>query len=201
MNPAAIALELSDSRPALMVVAFGTNEGFDAELDLRTYRKSFAEHIATLARLAPRVAILILGPADANLATEAGNRACRTGCYDPADSCAWREPYNLAGVRRIQRAVAADKGWAFWDWSQAMGGVGSMRRLVERSPPLALPDHMHLNKAGYAASADMLLFDLINEYETWRRPPIPAVEAFCRRVAATRNTMPPIRTALPRREI
>jgi hypothetical protein len=35
MNPATIALELSDSRPALMVVAFGTNEGFDAALDLR----------------------------------------------------------------------------------------------------------------------------------------------------------------------
>jgi hypothetical protein len=46
-------------------------------------------------------------------------------------------------VRYTQRAVAADKGSAFWDC-------------------------MHLNKAGYAASADMLLFDLINEYEAWR---------------------------------
>ncbi len=159
MSPATVAHELSDSCPALIVVAFGTNEGFDATLDVRAYRANFAAQVAALGRMAPQAAILVLGPPD-------GNQA---GHYDYANSHTWREPHNLADVRCTQRAVAAEMGWAFWDWSQAMGGLGSMHQLVERDPPLALPDHMHLNRLGYEATADVLLFDVIHEYETWRR--------------------------------
>ena len=154
MNPTTVACELSDSRPALIVVAFGTNEGFDAELDLRIYRTSFVERLAGLAGLAPEAAILVLGPPDGNQPSQPG----------PPETPMWREPDNLAGVRCTQRVVAAEMGWAFWDWSQAMGGAGSMHQLAERDPPPALPDHMHLNKWGYAATADVLFFDLINEY-------------------------------------
>jgi lysophospholipase L1-like esterase len=173
MHPATVAHELSDSRPALLVIAFGTNEGFDAQLDLRTYRASFLEQVAALQRVTPQAAILVLGPPDGNRIgdpspPEAGNADGSTGLYSPAGSSAWRAPPNLAGVRCIQQTVAAEMGWAFWDWSQAMGGPGSMHRLVMRDPPLALPDHVHLNKSGYEATAEVLFFDLINKYEEWR---------------------------------
>src|SRR5579884_3891361 len=38
MSPRTVAMELAGSRPALLVVAFGTNEGFDDSLDLGSYR-------------------------------------------------------------------------------------------------------------------------------------------------------------------
>jgi hypothetical protein len=44
-----------------------------------------------------------------------------------------------------------------------------MHRLFLRDPPLAFADHVHLNGAGYAATADVLFFDLINAYEDWKR--------------------------------
>jgi lysophospholipase L1-like esterase len=158
MSATTVAYELSDSCPSLVVIAFGTNEGFDAALDLQAYRASFATTITVLAAHAPQAAILVLGPPDGNQPDPSGLLKAR----------GWRKPRNLAGVRRIQREIAVKMGWAFWDWSQAMGGTGSMHQLVVRDPPLALPDHMHLNKSGYAATADVLLFDLISAYERWR---------------------------------
>lgn len=175
MSPATVALELAGSRPALIVVAFGTNEGFDDALDPDGYRARFREHVAGLQRAAPQAAILILGPPDGNQR----DRSCRRedgregkgagDCAGTGDGCRWHEPRNLAAVREAQKAVAAEMGWAFWDWSQAMGGACSMHRLVVGDPPLAYPDHVHLNKAGYAATADVLYFDLINAYERWQQ--------------------------------
>jgi hypothetical protein len=107
--------------------------------------------------MAPQAATLVLGPPDGSQ-TDNGSTA----------SAGWHEPPNLAAVRRVQQSVAADRGWAFWDWGQAMGGAGSMHRLAMRDPPLALPDHMHLNRFGYAATADVLFFDLISAYEKWK---------------------------------
>jgi lysophospholipase L1-like esterase len=157
MSPVTVAGELADSRPALIVIAFGTNEGFDGGLNLQTYRSRLFGHVDALRRKAAEAAILVLGPPDGN----------QLGDPSTANR-SWHEPANLAAVRRAQHMIATDRGWAFWDWSQAMGGAGSMHRLVVRDPPLALPDHMHLNRFGYAATADVLFFDLINAYEKWK---------------------------------
>ena len=72
-------------------------------------------------------------------------------------------------MRDLQEQVAAANGWAFWNWSQAMGGACSMHRLANQDPPWAFPDHVHLNRLGYAATADVLLYDLLGEYRVWRR--------------------------------
>ncbi len=172
MSPAAVARELADSRPALLIVAFGTNEGFEDSLDRRRYAADFRADVAALRRKAPQAAVLVLGPPDGNRIDRSCPRDEREGCVEAAfapQSCAWREPPNLAAVRGVQQAVAAHQGWAFWDWSRAMGGACSMHRLFLRDPPWAFPDHVHLNKLGYAAAADVLFFDLITEYERWKR--------------------------------
>ncbi len=49
-----------------------------------------------------------------------------------------------------------------------MGGACSIHHFLVREPPWAFPDHVHLNKDGYAATADVLFFDLINAYERWK---------------------------------
>jgi lysophospholipase L1-like esterase len=137
----------------LVIIAFGTNEGFDDGLDLRAYRAAFAAQVSALQEAAPQSAILVLGAPD-------GARI--------EDSGAPQEPRNLAAVRRIQQEIAAERGWPFWDWTAAMGGAGSMARFVRRDPPWALADHMHLNRLGYTATADKLFSDLMADYEEWK---------------------------------
>jgi lysophospholipase L1-like esterase len=163
--------ELADSRPALLIIAFGTNEGFDDGLDLERYGAMFRAAVETLRRDAPEASVLILGPADGNRRDEACDAAaaCEAAADGKAEACAWAPPPNLGAVRDAEEKAAARSGWAFWNWSQAMGGACSMHHLVERDPPWAYPDHVHLNKVGYAAAADVLLYDLLNEYREWRR--------------------------------
>ncbi|MBV9863407.1 MAG: hypothetical protein JO267_14810 [Alphaproteobacteria bacterium] len=185
MNPSAVAFELAERRPALIVVAFGTNEGFDDSLDPKQYAETFAEAVGALHERAPEAAILLLGPPDgdrldkacaqsadaAKPATPALSPAAAPECVadgSAANSCAWRPPRNLAVVRQAQKRLAAQRGWAFWDWSQALGGACGMHRLVGRDPPLAAPDHVHMTKAGYTAAAEVLFGDLMAEYEKWK---------------------------------
>src|SRR5690606_16177218 len=138
----------------------------------------------------PNAAILVVGPPDGNRlprgcrddgvpdrtfpcaplnAAETANYAERFGAADPPpQSCRWHPPPNLQTVRDVQRQAAAANGWFFWDWSRVMGGSCGIHRWAEASPPLAYPDHVHLQTAGYAASADALFQELMAYYATWR---------------------------------
>lgn len=177
MSRETLATELADSRPQLIVIAFGTNEGFDDTLDPRQYAADFEAHVTTLARLAPGAAVLVVGPPDGNrrsaACTSADPQAQR--CLPAsADPCRWHEPPLLAAVRRAQRAVALRAGWAFWDWSKTMGGACSIDRFAAALPPLASPGHVHLTALGYRESADVLYFDLMNAYADWKRHGAPS---------------------------
>jgi len=168
MNPDTVGYELADSRPALLVVVFGTNEGFDDILDLEQYATGFRDAVDMLHRRAPSAAILVIGPPDGNRLDPSCPRDGAACADDRATACLWLVPPNLHAVREIQRRVAAEHGWAFWDWSAAMGGQCSVHGLVSHDPPWAFPDHVHLTRLGAAASADVLFFDLIEAYRRWK---------------------------------
>jgi lysophospholipase L1-like esterase len=164
MTPQAVSFELANRQPALLIVAFGTNEGFDDTLDTARYAARFHTNIDSLRR-ASGAPVLILGPPDGNRV----ERGCTsTPCQDGGDSCAWHAPAKLAAVRDIQRRVAAKQGWAYWDWFGAMGGACSIDRMTTADPPLAMHDHVHLSTPGYQGIADMLFDDLMRGYEKWK---------------------------------
>ncbi|HXP04610.1 MAG TPA: GDSL-type esterase/lipase family protein [Stellaceae bacterium] len=165
MTPEAVAYELSVRQPALLVVAFGTNEGFADNLDLDRYAGRFRNEVASLHRQAPGVPILILGPPNAN---RVAKDCAPARCGSSGGDCTWQEPPKLAGVRDIERRVAADQGWAYWDWFAAMGGSCSIDRMASADPALAMPDHVHLSRAGYDGIAAMLFRDLMNAYSDWK---------------------------------
>jgi len=169
LDPAAVASELAERRPALLVIAFGTNEGFDESLDLGRYALRFRAAVAELAHAARGAAVLVLGPPDGNRLPPGCSKEAAAACGSRENSCAWAEPRNLAAVRDIQRRAARRQGWAYWDWSAAMGGRCGIDRWLGQEPPLAMPDHVHLNKGGYAATADSLFAALMREYDSWRR--------------------------------
>ncbi|MBA4001712.1 hypothetical protein, partial [Brevundimonas sp.] len=64
-DPAVVRAELDAWRPDLIVLAFGTNEGFDPFLDPDAYEPLLRGQIARLRSLAPYSDILILGAPDA----------------------------------------------------------------------------------------------------------------------------------------
>ena len=171
LNPATVSFELADRKPALLVVAFGTNEGFRDNLNLSDYAARFRAAVAGLARKGRGAAILVIGPPDGDRRPGecSGDAACRAEATANGDSCTWTVPPKLAEVRAMQRRIAIRQGWAFWDWAAAMGGSCAMDKWLHQDPSLAMADHVHPSKAGYAATADTLFVDLMRAYDESKR--------------------------------
>lgn len=153
-----VARELAAWRPALIVLAFGTNEGFDDSLDPRAYEALLRGQIVRLRRLAPEASLMILGAPDA-LRNGVTNGCSADGRRSP--------PPSLAVVRDVQRRVAADMGVAFWDWHGRMGGDCSADRLAMRGEPFMLRDRVHFSSAGADWIGGALNADLMTAYDAW----------------------------------
>jgi len=171
-----VAQELARLRPSLIEVAFGTNEGFNDTTNTGSYGELYASEIAMLHQAAPQAAFILIGPPD-------GVRKPRPGVID-GGGCGvypsatggeeeWVRPRNLERVREAQRKIAAEMGFYFWNWSEAMGGTCSMAAWASMNPPLSAPDHIHLFRAGYRITAERLfnsIMDGYDRYELSKRP-------------------------------
>jgi lysophospholipase L1-like esterase len=122
--------------PALVVLAYGTNEIGDALAPWR-YAAQYDELLARLRDAVPNLPCLILGPTDRALPDWNGN------------------PRELE-IEQVQRQVAARQGCAFFSMIDAMGGAGSLQRWAFASPPLAQKDRVHLTPQGYEALGSAL---------------------------------------------
>jgi lysophospholipase L1-like esterase len=65
---------------------------------------------------------------------------------------------------QAQREVAFEEGCAFFDAVAAMGGPGSIRAWLKRSPRLAEPDLKHLNHRGRDRMGEMIYAALVERY-------------------------------------
>ena len=158
-DDAIAATQLAAWRPTLIVLAYGTNEGFDDALDPAAYERLLREQVARLRRLAPAASLMLLGAPDALRSVAAG------GCS--ADGLR-APPPSLAVVRDVQRRVAADLGVAFWDWQGRMGGGCSADRLASRADPYMRGDRVHFTNVGADWIGGMLADDLMAAYEAWK---------------------------------
>src|SRR4051812_47029399 len=146
----AVRAELEAYRPDLIVLAYGTNEGFSPALTPDAYEEGLRAQIDRLRLLAgAEVPILLLGPPDG-----ARHGAGESDCGD-----GWSVPPLLAAVRARQQAVAGEAGLAFWDWSAAMGGRCASSRWVAEG--LMRGDHVHFTRSGGERIAAMLDSDLL----------------------------------------
>ena len=146
-NPAILAAELAARDPALIVVAYGTNEALSKSWTEDEYRNAFTEVIRRLREDAPVASILVVGPPDCQMRFRNGRRL----------------PFpHLDSVIEIQREVALASGCAFWDWRARMGGPGSSRQWVLAG--LGQADYVHLTGAGYRLLGDMLFEELMSQY-------------------------------------
>ena len=157
VSDAVAAEELRAWAPDLVVIAFGTNEGFSQGFDMAGYERTIRDQVARIRRLAGRnVPILLIGAPDA--ATR--NMAIASNGASPPVPCGegWATPGLLADIRDRQRAVAMRLGLAFWDWNAAMGGACSVHSW--RQQGWALGDHVHFTRAGGSQIGARLAADL-----------------------------------------
>jgi lysophospholipase L1-like esterase len=141
---------VKDNSPALVVLAYGTNEAASKDWDEASYSTAFANIIDTIHSYVPESSILVLGPADRSTMQ---HRAWQT--FEGTDK-----------IVEAQRTVCRTHGCAYWDWQQRMGGEGSMQQWAYAG--WAQPDHTHFTGDGYHALADALMSDLMAEYQAWK---------------------------------
>jgi lysophospholipase L1-like esterase len=145
-NPAVLDSELMSRDPAMVVLAYGTNEALSHSWTPDGYYATLTTLIQRLRTALPAASILLVGPPD----------------------CAHRMNGRLAPfphldeVIEIQRQVARENGCAFWDWRAAMGGPGSVRQWVQAG--LGQGDYTHLTGSGYRMIGDTLFGDLMEQY-------------------------------------
>jgi len=165
-DPAIVAEEMARRDPALIVVAYGTNEGVEPPEKLAHYAEHFSARVQALRAAAPGAAVLVIGPPDVDRKGQPPVAGC--GAWVPG---AWAPTPGIAIVREAQRAVAARHGWYFWDWQAAMGGPCAADRWANAAPPLEAPDHVHPKADGYRRSADMLFREIIDGYRRYLSRP------------------------------
>lgn len=164
---ATVEAQLRAAPPDLILVAYGTNEGFDGGLDLMAYEQALRGRIGWLRQVVPEAALMILGAPEA-----LRRRQPSTGPERWSQSCGsegeWMAPPNLAMVRDVQRRVSEDLGVAFWDWYGRMGGACSADRLAGGDDPLMRGDRVHFTATGAEWIGDILADDLLSTYDSWR---------------------------------
>ena len=148
------AEQLKHRSPALVVLAYGTNESVDVELPQTVYERQLVDVLGRVARSVPSASCLLLGPPDRAIGgKEAG----------------WATAPKILEIIAVQRRVAEAAGCAFYDQLGAMGGPGSIALWSTEDPPRAQKDRVHLTRDGYAQVGGSFASDLMRAYASWRR--------------------------------
>lgn len=147
-----------EASPDLVVIAYGTNEGFDEQLDPGAYEALLRGQIQRVREAAAGSALLILGAPEA-MRGDGGGR-----CAGDVDG-RWKAPDMLSVVRDVQHRVAASTGVAFWDWRGRMGGDCSAVALTGGDAPMMRGDHVHFTGPGGDWIGSLLAADLIAAYD------------------------------------
>jgi lysophospholipase L1-like esterase len=132
--------QLDLRRPSLIVWQYGTNETDLWRFDPVEYEASLREVFAKLKAAAPRASIVVAAPMDR--AERGSDGKLRT------------KPV-LRELIEIERRVALENAFGFWNTFEAMGGEGSIVRWQEAIPQLAGGDLTHPTPMGAEVLGDM----------------------------------------------
>ena len=147
-----IKVEFAKAPPSLLVIAYGTNEAGDADLDLVEYKAIYSRLLQRFKEAAPDASLLVIAPPDRAIFREGK----------------WRSFRVLPTLIQAQKEAAFENGAAFWNQYEAMGGAGAINRWTQFSPPLAQKDRVHLTLAGYQLIANSFYAELMTAYENFQ---------------------------------
>lgn len=137
--------ELSAVAPNLLILAYGTNEAYNNNLDVERTRQTLIEKIRAIRSASPHTAVMIVSAPESLKGIEGacGNR-----------------PVKLSAVQQMQREVAQQQKTLYWDWQDAMGGSCSMKTWINRGD--ARRDGVHFSASGYQKLGHTLASDILN---------------------------------------
>lgn len=151
----AVHTQIAAMKPDLVILGYGTNEGFNNGLDLLSYKQLVDGFVEEVEDAAPDASIAFLGPFDG--AREGTGAACGGG---------WMTPPKLDGVRGVLRDLAGRHRAFFWDGGEAMGGRCAANEWAKADPPLMYGDRVHLSPAGAGRLAGNLWNALMGKAKT-----------------------------------
>jgi hypothetical protein len=131
----------------LIILQYGLNVMSANRINYSTYQKGMQETVEHLKKCFPRSSILLLSVGDRSMK--------RDGEY-----------VTMPGVPAMvscQQAVCAETGIVFWNLFEAMGGNGSMVKMVKTEPSKASKDYTHLNFEGGKYLGEILFKSIMFE--------------------------------------
>jgi len=164
-----LASNLEHRSPALIVLAYGTNEAGSPNWDYESYARMFSALLARLRQYAPTASILVVGPPDRYYRV-------RLGPLQPLEK--------VGDIIAAQREACRQNGAAFWETRARMGGKGSMKQWVTAG--LAQHDYVHFLGQGYRLLGNTLFKDVMNNYDDFVKARDTTVES-----AAGSGNQPP----------
>ena len=155
-----MAAEFDAYRPDLIILAFGTDEGYVPHADVAAYETLLREQIARLRRLSWNTDLVLGAPDAETLRPDLyGSGGVFPDCTPLSDQevqdypalvqakspllAHWYPPAGLAEIRAAQQRAADDEHAAFWNWEARMGGPCSAHRMGLEEPKLVRGDHIH----------------------------------------------------------
>ena len=147
-NEETLRSNIERRNPALIVLAYGTNEAGRKDWTLESYRDMYSRLIERLRADAPTATILVVGPPDRT------QKIRKVG---------WQTMEKVDVIAEAQREAALANGCAFWDLRAKMGGKGSMLKWVAAG--MAQADHVHFTGPGYRMLGDAVFRDVMSQYD------------------------------------
>ncbi|MDE6821165.1 SGNH/GDSL hydrolase family protein [Bacteroides acidifaciens] len=153
--PQQMLKEFNRQRPYdLIILEYGLNVATERGRNYDNYQKGLLAAIEHLKTCFPQAGILLLSVGDRDYKNENGDLRTMPG---------------VKNLIRYQQNIAAESGIAFWNMFEAMGGDGSMAKLVHAKPSMANYDYTHINFRGGKHLAGLLYETLIYGKEQYDR--------------------------------
>lgn len=138
----------------LIVLQFGLNVANKKQKDYSHYTLQMQKVIEKLKRCFPQAGILVVSVGDRE---------------DKGADGALHTMPGIVALTRYQENLAADARVAFWNLYQAMGGEGSLARMVNAKPTEAAKDYTHINLRGGKRIGNILFKTLIYGQKQYER--------------------------------
>lgn len=147
--------QFNQQRPYdLIILEYGLNIATERGRNYDNYQKGLLTTIEQLKSSFPQAGLLLISVGDRNYKTENGDLRTMPG---------------VRNLIRYQQNIAAESSIAFWNMFEAMGGEGSIAKLVHAKPSMANYDYTHINFRGGKHLAGLLYETLIYGKEQYDR--------------------------------
>lgn len=136
----------------LIVLHYGPNIASQKVRNYSYYTRAMSQVMDHLKRCFPNTSFLIIGASDRAVKDEFGELVSMQGTLS---------------LIQYQKSLAADQHIAFWNLYEAMGGEGSIVRMVQAKPSEANYDYTHINFRGGKHLAQILFDALVYGQEQY----------------------------------